>query len=88
MRELGGLEEIKSGCEKLDHTHLDHMEVYGSENEQRMSWRHETSLMDKFTWSISNRGYSVRIPLNVVNDKCGYLEDRRQCSNVDPLSSM
>ena len=84
MRELGGIDEIKSGCEKLAHTHLAHMEVYGNENEQRMSGQHETSSMDKFTWAISNRGCSVRIPLNVVNDKCGYLEDRRPGSNADP----
>lgn len=84
MREPGGIEEIKSGCEKLSHTHSAHMEVYGSENEQRMSGVHETSSMDKFTWAISNRGCSVRIPLNVVNNGCGYLEDRRPGSNADP----
>lgn len=84
MREPGGIEEIKSGCEKLSQTHLAHMEVYGMENDLRMSGLHETSTMDKFTWAISNRGCSVRIPLNVVKDGCGYLEDRRPGSNADP----
>lgn len=84
MREPGGIDEIKSGCEKLALTHSAHMEVYGKFNEQRMSGNHETSTMDKFTWAVSNRGCSVRIPLNVVNDGCGYLEDRRPGSNADP----
>lgn len=84
MREPGGINEIKLGCEKLARTHKAHMEVYGLDNEQRMSGLHETSSMDKFTWAISNRGCSVRIPLNVANDGCGYLEDRRPGSNADP----
>ena len=84
MREHDGIEEIKIGCKKLSRTHLDHMSVYGKYNEERMSGLHETSSMDKFTWAISNRGCSVRIPLNVVNDNCGYLEDRRPGSNADP----
>lgn len=84
MRQPGGIEEIKSGCEKLSRTHQLHMEVYGKYNDERMSGLHETSSMDKFTWAVSNRGCSVRIPLNVVNDGCGYLEDRRPGANADP----
>jgi glutamine synthetase len=84
MRQPGGIEEIKVGCEKLSRAHSAHMEVYGKFNSQRMSGLHETSSMDKFTWAVSNRGCSVRIPLNVVADGCGYLEDRRPGSNADP----
>jgi len=84
MRELGGIEEIKVACEKLSRTHLNHMKVYGEYNEERMNGMYETSTMDKFSWAISNRGCSVRIPLNVVKDGCGYLEDRRPGANADP----
>ena len=84
MREPGGIEEIKIACEKLARTHLYRMEVYDKFNEQRMSGIHETLSMDKFTWAISNRRCSVRIPLNVVNDGYGYLEDRRPRTNADP----
>lgn len=84
MRNSGGISEIKNGCEKLSQTHQSHMEVYGLYNEERMSGLHETSSMDKFTWAVSNRGCSVRIPLNVVNEGCGYLEDRRPGANADP----
>ena len=84
MREPGGIEEIKLACEKLSHKHQSHMQVYGKSNGERMSGMYETSSMDKFTWAISNRGCSVRIPLNVVADGCGYLEDRRPGANLDP----
>lgn len=84
MREEGGLEEIKVACEKLALTHKSHMEVYGKFNEQRLTGLHETSSMDSFSWGISNRGCSIRIPLNVYKDGFGYLEDRRPASNLDP----
>jgi glutamine synthetase len=84
MREPNGIEEIKIACKKLSLTHKSHMEVYGKYNDQRMSGEHETSSIDKFSWGISNRGCSIRIPLNVANDKCGYLEDRRPGANLDP----
>jgi glutamine synthetase len=84
MRQHGGIDEIKSGCEKLSKTHQSHMKVYGKFNEERMNGEYETSSMNKFTWAISNRGCSVRIPLNVVNEGSGYLEDRRPGSNIDP----
>jgi glutamine synthetase len=84
MRQPGGIDEIKIGCEKLSRTHQSHMEVYGKFNDERMSGLHETLSMDKFTWAVSNRGCSVRIPLNVVNEGCGYLEDRRPGANADP----
>jgi glutamine synthetase len=84
MREKDGIEEIKVACEKLSRTHKSHMKVYGKYNEQRLTGLHETSSIDKFSWGISNRGCSIRIPLNVNKDGCGYLEDRRPASNLDP----
>ena len=33
---------------------------------------------------IANRQASIRIPLQVAEDQCGYLEDRRPASNCDP----
>ena len=84
MRELGGIDSIKKACEKLALTHKSHMEVYGKFNEQRLTGLHETSSINDFSWGISNRGNSIRIPLNVAKEKCGYLEDRRPGSNLDP----
>ncbi len=33
---------------------------------------------------ISNRGCSIRIPLNVNKEGCRYLEDRRPSANLEP----
>ena len=84
MRSVDGIEHIYKACEKMKLTHSDHMKVYGKYNDQRMSGVHETSSIDNFTYGVGNRGCSVRIPIHVFIDKCGYLEDRRPASNLDP----
>ena len=38
-----GLEFIEEAIEKLSHKHQEHMAVYGSGNEQRMTGAHETA---------------------------------------------
>ena len=84
MRRKGGIESIKNACEKLSSTHKSHMEVYGKYNNERLTGIHETSSIDDFSWGISNRGKSIRIPLHVAKDGYGYLEDRRPAANLDP----
>jgi glutamine synthetase len=84
MRETGGIDSIKNACLKLEKKHKEHMEVYGRFNDERLTGFHETSSIHNFSWGISNRGCSIRIPLNVAKDKCGYLEDRRPSANLNP----
>ena len=84
MREPGGIKEIYSACEKLKLAHESHMKVYGKYNNERLTGLHETSSMNDFSWGVSDRGKSIRIPLNVNKDGYGYLEDRRPASNLDP----
>jgi glutamine synthetase len=84
MRNEGGIEYIIKACERLGEKHDEHMGVYGEHNEERLTGLHETSTIDKCTWGNSDRGKSIRIPLQVVENKCGYLEDRRPASNLDP----
>ena len=84
MRDPNGIEHILVACEKLKLAHTKHMLIYGKNNDKRLSGQHETSNMEIFTYGISDRGCSIRIPINVFNDKCGYLEDRRPASNLDP----
>ena len=46
---------------------------------------HETASINDFTYGISDRGASIRIPIIVVeNGWKGWLEDRRPASNADP----
>jgi glutamine synthetase len=84
MRENGGLSAIKEACQKFEKTHNSHMEVYGRFNNERLTGLHETSSMNDFSWGVSDRGRSIRIPLNVNKEGCGYLEDRRPAANLDP----
>ena len=39
---------------------------------------------DEFSYGVANRGASVRIPRETEPLKCGYFEDRRPSSNMDP----
>ena len=43
-----------------------------------------TAKYDEFTYGVANRGASVRIPRETERLKCGYFEDRRPSSNMDP----
>ena len=82
--ENNGLYYINEAIDKLSKKHNEHMKVYGSGNEKRMTGEHETASYDKFTSGIANRGASIRIGnANVKNNK-GYFEDRRPSSNCDP----
>jgi len=79
-----GKEYIKDACEALEKVHEEHMKEYGSGNERRLTGLHETQAIDTFSHGVSDRGASIRIPWQVDQDKCGYLEDRRPASNCDP----
>ena len=42
-----------------------HMSVYGAHNEQRLTGLHETQSIDKFSYGVSDRGASIRVPASV-----------------------
>ncbi len=58
--------------------------VYGYGIEGRLTGLHETAPWNEFSYGVSNRGASVRIPWQVEVDKKGYIEDRRPNANCDP----
>ena len=84
MRGHGGDELIFKACIDLEKVHDEHMKEYGEGNERRLTGLHETQAIDTFSWGVSDRGASIRIPWQVDKDNCGYLEDRRPSSNCDP----
>lgn len=84
MREKGGMEVITAACEALGKRHEHHIKNYGAHNHERLTGLHETQSMDKFSYGVSDRGASIRIPLQTAQDGFGYLEDRRPSANVDP----
>ena len=62
-----------------------HIDVYGADNNQRLTGKHETQSIDQFSYGISDRGASIRIPVGMIEDGWkGRLEDRRPASNADP----
>ncbi|GMM29220.1 glutamate--ammonia ligase [Martiniozyma asiatica (nom. inval.)] len=84
MRKEGGMKYIDEAVEKLAKRHKEHIELYGKDNEMRLTGRHETASMDSFSSGVANRGASIRIPRGVQAEGFGYFEDRRPASNIDP----
>ena len=89
MREVGGKEYFESIFNMFDVNHTKHIENYGSDNQMRLTGKYETQSIDKFSWGISDRGSSIRVPQATVNNGWkGYVEDRRPASNGDPYRIM
>ena len=84
MRESGGYKYIMEAVGLLEKKHMEHMYVYGKDNNMRMTGFHETSSWDKFTSGVADRTASVRIPRTCFVEGCGYLEDRRPGANANP----
>ena len=84
MREEGGKELFTEICEKLGARHEEHIRVYGAHNEERLTGLHETQSIKKYSYGVSDRGASIRIPISTAQNWKGYLEDRRPASNADP----
>mmetsp|Transcript_10745 Transcript_10745/g.21752 ORF Transcript_10745/g.21752 Transcript_10745/m.21752 type:complete len:253 (+) Transcript_10745:1004-1762(+) len=84
MREEGGLETIKNAIYKLGAKHQEHIAVYGTGNELRLTGKHETASINDFSFGVANRGASVRIGRDTEAEGKGYFEDRRPSSNADP----
>ena len=84
MRANGGLKEIEVACKKLEENHDKHIAVYGAHNEERLTGLHETCSINEFRYGVSDRGASIRIPMQTSNNGYGYLEDRRPAANMDP----
>jgi hypothetical protein len=87
MREQGGMKAIEEAIEKLSKRHMEHIAIYGEDNELRLTGRHETGHINTFSSGVANRGASIRIPRHVAAQGFGYLEDRRPASNVGEYSS-
>jgi glutamine synthetase len=75
---------IITACEALGKNAEEHVKHYGSDIEHRLTGMHETAPWHEFSYGVSNRGASVRIPWQVEVDKKGYIEDRRPNANMDP----
>ena len=85
LRECGSQEIFEKICESFRPVTKEHIDVYGVDNEQRLTGEHETASITDFSYGVSDRGASIRIPIATVeNGWKGWLEDRRPASNGDP----
>ena len=84
MREEGGESYFKSIFNAFETRQELHIENYGSDNHLRLTGKFETQSIDKFSWGVSDRGASIRVPKSVGETWKGYLEDRRPSSNANP----
>ena len=85
MRESGKEETFTKICEEFGKNIERHISVYGAGNDERLTGKHETQSIDTFSYGVSDRGASIRIPVSTMEDGWkGRLEDRRPASNADP----
>ena len=85
LRTCGSKETYEKICEAFRPVVDEHIAVYGAYNEQRLTGLHETQSIDQFSYGVSDRGASIRIPIITVEKGYkGWLEDRRPASNADP----
>ena len=85
MRTCGDEKVFTAICEEFGKHVEEHIAVYGADNDQRLTGQHETQSIDQFSYGVSDRGSSIRIPIGTVeNGWKGRLEDRRPASNADP----
>jgi len=85
MREVGGKAYFEALMAAFDKNLMDHIAVYGPDNDKRLTGKHETAPWNRFSYGTADRGASIRVPHSFIkNDYKGYLEDRRPNSQGDP----
>lgn len=85
IRTAASKSKIEEVCESFRSVVKEHSDVYGADNHLRLTGKHETASIHDFSYGVSDRGASIRIPVGMVsNGWSGYLEDRRPNSAADP----
>ncbi len=85
LRDVGGKEYFEKLMAAFKDSREDHIAVYGPDNHLRLTGLHETAPITEFRYGLSDRGASIRMPVNFIRDGYkGYLEDRRPNSEADP----
>jgi glutamine synthetase len=85
LRETGGEAYFLALMKQFEKNREEHIAVYGPDNHMRLTGKHETASIHQFSWGLSDRGASIRLPMNFIkNGYRGYMEDRRPNSMGDP----
>ena len=79
LRTCGSKETYEKICEAFRGVVKEHIDVYGADNDKRLTGAHETQSINEFSYGVSDRGASIRIPIMTVEKGWkGWLEDLRQ----------
>jgi glutamine synthetase len=85
LRNSGKKETFEKICKAFAPVVKEHIAVYGADNHLRLTGKHETQSIHQFSFGVSDRGASIRIPIaSVERGWKGWLEDRRPNSAADP----
>jgi glutamine synthetase len=79
-------EAVIAACEAIGKKIEIHVAGYGHDIQSRLTGKHETAPWNEFSYGVSNRGASIRIPWQVEKAGKGYAEDRRPNANADPYT--
>lgn len=82
---LHGLEHIYKIIKGAECYHNKMISVCGKDNDKRMCGKFEAPDKEKYSWGVSDRTASIRIPKLVEEKGFGYFEDRRPGSNANPF---
>jgi glutamine synthetase len=86
MRNDKDMKAITAACNAIGKKVMEHVTNYGHDIESRLTGKHETAPWNKFSYGVSDRGASIRIPFMVEKTGRGYAEDRRPNANMDPYT--
>jgi glutamine synthetase len=86
MRDDTDMIAIKAACEAIGRRLDEHVSNYGDGIKDRLTGAHETAPWSQFSYGVSHRGASIRIPWQVGKEGRGYAEDRRPNANMDPYT--
>jgi len=83
MRAAGGYGAVIAGPKRSDPRQRAHRQLWSRHRGASHRSSRDCALVE-FSYGVSDRGASIRIPGQVAREKKGYLEDRRPNANVDP----
>jgi glutamine synthetase len=88
MRDDANIDDIHRICIEFGKYKEEMITHYGVGNENRLTGNHETAHIDDYTWGVSDRSASIRIPMTTANKGNGHIEDRRPAANIDPYEAV
>ena len=65
---VGGKDYFEELMEAFEKNLMDHIAVYGPDNDMRLTGKHETAPWNKFSYGVADRGASIRVPHSFIKN--------------------